>query len=219
MKRSVVVLVALVAALSTALLVGGVAVWVAQDDDPVRPAAARAADGRAGPIDRGPMAGGGMMGGPMAGGGMMGGPMAGALTELDWLRHMVAHHEEAVDAAQELARSDRARMRAFGASIVETQQEQIDRMEGWLREWYPDEPTDVDYRPMMRDLSGLDGDELDRAFLEDMIGHHMMAVMPPQLLLDRGGEVHRVVHDGPRTTRAAPRAEIHQMRLWLWEQP
>ena len=36
---------------------------------------------------------------------------------------------------------------------------------------------------MMRDLSGLSGDRLDRTFLEDMIGHHMAAVTMSQRLL------------------------------------
>lgn len=34
---------------------------------------------------------------------------------------MVAHHQGAVDAAEQLQRSDRPQMRAFGADIVRTQ--------------------------------------------------------------------------------------------------
>ena len=48
-------------------------------------------------------------------------------------------------------------MRAFGESIVESQTAQIDQMEEWLAEWYPDRSGRVDYRPMMRDLDDLSG--------------------------------------------------------------
>ena len=68
-------------------------------------------------------------------------------------------------------------MRAFGANIVLTQSAQIDQMTDWLAEWYPERSTEVDYQPMMRDLSDLSGDRLDQAFLEDMVPHHMAAVM------------------------------------------
>ena len=51
---------------------------------------------------------------------------------------MVAHHEEAVTAAQELQRSERPQMREFGAAIVTTQSAQIRQMRTWLAEWYPD---------------------------------------------------------------------------------
>ena len=92
-------------------------------------------------------------------------------SEYAYLAEMVAHHEEAVMAARELQRSGRPEMREFGESIVESQTAQIDQMEEWLAEWYPDRPGSVDYRPMMRDLDDLAGDELDRVFLEDMVGH------------------------------------------------
>ena len=127
---------------------------------------------------------------------------------------MIAHHQEAVTAAGELARSDRPELRAFGESIVTTQSAQIEQMQAWLRDWYPEQSTTVDYQPMMRDLSGLSGDQLDQAFLQDMIGHHMGAVMMSQQLLSRGTD-----HDGvaqlARTIRDDQHAEIVQMQRWL----
>ncbi|RIQ18256.1 DUF305 domain-containing protein [Jiangella rhizosphaerae] len=138
----------------------------------------------------------------------------GVSAEPEYLAGMVAHHEEAVTAARELARSGRAEMRRFGDSIVETQSAQIHQMRGWLRAWYPEQPPAVDYRPMMRDLSGLSGDRLDEVFLQDMIGHHMAAVMWSQQLLGRG-TVHEQVAGLARTIRDDQHAEIVQMRRWL----
>ncbi|MEU8146906.1 DUF305 domain-containing protein [Nonomuraea sp. NPDC048901] len=110
-----------------------------------------------------------------------GGPMGGMRrvtlnNETDYLTQMVPHHQEAVEAAGQLQRSGRAEMRALGASIVKTQTAEIATMKAWLATWYPGRAA-ASYRPMMRDLSKLSGDALDRTFLEDMIGHHMAAVM------------------------------------------
>lgn len=152
-------------------------------------------------------------------GGHMGGFGAGhhvfAASEQEYLAEMVAHHEEAIDAARELSRSDRATMRDFGERIIESQSAQVTQMRAWLAEWYPDEPVDVDYEPMMRDLSGLSGDRLDRTFLEDMVGHHMAAVMMSQHLLASRLVEHDEVADLADDIRDEQHAEIFRMRTWL----
>ena len=139
-------------------------------------------------------------------------------TEFAFLARMIAHHQEAVDAAGELTRSGRSEMRAFGRDIVATQTAQIEQMQAWLADWYPGRSTDVDYQPMMRDLSGLSGDRLDRVFLQDMIGHHMAAVMMSQQLLVRGAAQHDQVSALARTIRDEQHAEIFWMqdRLANW---
>ncbi len=135
--------------------------------------------------------------------------------EFDYLTHMVAHHQEAVDSARQLERSGRAEMRALGSSIVTTQSAEITRMNAWLAQWYPGRSTAVDYRPMMGDLSGLTGDPLDEAFLRDMIPHHMAAVMMSQRLLVQGRIPHQEVAGFASTVRDTQHSEILQMRRYL----
>lgn len=135
--------------------------------------------------------------------------------EADYLSRMVAHHQEAVTAAEQLRRSDRPPLRAFGAEIVRTQSAQIDQMQAWLDRWYPDQPADTGYRPMMRNLTDLSGAALDRAFLRDMTLHHMAAVMMSQQLLARGLATHPPVADLARTIRDQQHAEIFRMQRWL----
>ena len=135
-------------------------------------------------------------------------------SEGDYLVEMVAHHEDAIEAASGLSRSERPRMRALGASIVASQSEQVARMNAWLDEWYPEAP-DPDYEPMMSDLGDLSGDRLDRVFLRDMIPHHMTAVMASQHLLVRGLARHDEVADLARTIRDDQSAEIRTMSGWL----
>ena len=136
-------------------------------------------------------------------------------SEFQYLAEMVAHHQEAVAAAKQLQRSDRPELRAFGRSIVTTQTAQIDQMNTWLATWYPDRSRHVDYQPMMRDLSGLSGDRLDRVFLQDMIWHHMAAVMMSQQLLARDLARHPQVNQLAVSIRDGQHAEILQMARWL----
>ena len=169
---------------------------------------------------RGPVAPGQMMpGGP----GGMTGPMAGGMTgmavasEFDFLVNMNPHHEEAIATARLLqAGTERQEMRDFAATIIRTQSAEVARMQAWLDEWYPGRDTAVAYRPMMRELSGLTGSALDRAFLEDMIPHHMMAVMMSQQLLVRGLADHQAVVPFATVIRDTQQAEIRRMHQWLW---
>lgn len=200
-----------VALVAVALVAAGAIGWAIRgDDSPTRMgpgmmgAGSNSAPGWWNDDHRGP----GVMG--MSG-------MVAVSGEPEYLVEMVAHHQEAVDAAGELVRSDRAEMREFGESIVTSQSAQIRQMQAWLQQWYPDEPTAADYRPMMRDLSGLSGDDLDRAFLEDMVHHHMVAVMMSQHLLRSADDGHDEVAALARTIRDDQHAEILQMQRWLSE--
>jgi uncharacterized protein (DUF305 family) len=155
--------------------------------------------------------------GPMGGPGPMGGGMAMTVaSEFDYLVQMIPHHVEAIQVATLLqARSPRTEMRDFAATIIATQSSEVRQMEAWLAAWYPGRETSVTYRPMMRDISGLTGDDVDRTFLEDMIPHHMMAVMMSQQLITRGLAVHREVNPFAATIRDTQHAEIRMMSLWL----
>jgi len=219
MKRSVAVLVALVVVL-VAGVTTAVAVTVTNDDgnwfghrDGMM--SSQWEDRANGPGDRqqpGWREPGGM--GPRA---MMPGTMHGMRvgSEYAYLAEMVAHHEEAVVAARHLQRSQRAEMREFGEAIVASQSAQIDQMQQWLADWYPNRSGRVDYQPMMRDLTGLSGHRLDRVFLQDMLGHHMGAVMMSQQLLMRGVANHAQVEVLAKTIRDEQHAEIFQMQQWL----
>jgi uncharacterized protein (DUF305 family) len=125
----------------------------------------------------------GMMGGMMddaPSGDMMDHGMMMVSSEKEFITEMIPHHQEAVDTANEvLARgASTPIIKAFTEGIVRAQEEEIAQMKAWYEAWYgtPYEPSG-DYMPMMRDLSALSGAELDKAFLEDMIPHHMGAIM------------------------------------------
>src|SRR5699024_1375669 len=112
--------------------------------------------------------------------------------------------------------SEQPRVRRLGTDIVASQRAQVRRMQGLLREWYPDRPAyDASYEPMMRDLADLRGAALDRAFLEDMLPHHMMAVMGSQHLLRSDAVEHAEVADLAAAIRDEQHADIGLMRRLL----
>lgn len=129
----------------------------------------------------------------MMGGGMMmddEGMNMMLTSEEDFLALMIPHHQEAVDTAKIiLEKSTNKELRSMAQDIVSTQTEEIAQMEVWGKEWYGEDfKASDDYEAMMPDLTKLEGDELDRAFIEGMIEHHKMAIMMAQhvkMLTDR----------------------------------
>ena len=137
-------------------------------------------------------------------------------SEFDYLTQMIPHHDEAIAAAQVLQRgTQRQEMRNFAVAIIETQTAEVEQMKAWLAAWYPGRDTRVDYEPMMRDLARLGGNALDQAFLEDMIPHHMMAVMMSQQFLTASLADHPEVVLFAANIRNAQQTEIHTMAGWL----
>ena len=201
---------AMAAAAAVAASLGTAAAIVAADDEPVADHGTTMSSARHGHM--GARAGHGGMHGDMDGGAH--GSMQ-VTSELGYLAEMVLHHEEAIAAAEELQRSDRAEMREFGRAIVSSQSAQVSLMQEWLDEWYPDRGEPPDYDPMMRDLADLSGDQLDRVFLEDMVGHHMAAVMMSQQLLMQDLAEHDEVAELAESIRDEQHAEIFQMQQWL----
>ncbi|MGM0653099.1 MAG: DUF305 domain-containing protein, partial [Bacillota bacterium] len=153
--------------------------------------------------------------------GMMGPGMMGSInvfvdSEYEYLVHMIPHHEEAVETAAYLKENtEREEIREFAEGIIRSQNTEIEQMTTWLENWYPDRSHQVDYQPMMRNLENLEGDALDRAFLEDMIPHHMAAIMMSQQLINRGLAEHEEVEILARSIRANQQNEIQTMMRWL----
>jgi uncharacterized protein (DUF305 family) len=137
-------------------------------------------------------------------------------SEFDYLAQMIPHHDEAIAAAEVLQRgTQRQEMRNFAVSIIEAQTAEVEQMKSWLAAWYPSRDTQVNYEPMMRDLTGLGGNALDRAFLDDMIPHHMMAVMMSQQFLRANLADHDEVVPFAANIRNIQHREIQTMAGWL----
>ena len=54
------------------------------------------------------------------------------------IKAMVPHHETAIAAARAIgASTERSELKRVAADMIESQQHEIDQMQGWLAAWYP----------------------------------------------------------------------------------
>lgn len=101
-------------------------------------------------------------------------------SEREFIEGMIPHHQEAIDTAKEVIErgGTTPEVKQLVEAIVVAQEAEIADMKLWYEAWYGEPYADTsDYMPMMRELADLSGAELDRVFLEDMIMHHMGAIM------------------------------------------
>lgn len=106
-------------------------------------------------------------------------------SELDFLVNMIPHHQEAVDTASRLAGiTQNPALQELTQAIVVGQADEISMMQWWLDTRYPDASYESTYMPMMRDTAAMSAiATIERMWLEDMIKHHMGAVMMAQQVL------------------------------------
>ncbi len=102
-------------------------------------------------------------------------------SEREFLVGMIPHHQEAVDTAKEVIErgGSTPEIKTLAENIIIAQETEIAAMKQWYMDWYGEvyEEKPEDYKPMMRELAELAGAELDAVFLQDMIMHHMGAIM------------------------------------------
>ena len=137
-------------------------------------------------------------------------------SEREFVAGMIPHHQEAVDTANEvLARGGSTpEIRTLAEEIIAAQETEIAMLKEWHLAWYGEAYVEGDtYQPMMRDLSQLSGAELDKRFLEDMIPHHMGAIMMAQSV--RPYIEHQEVTDMADAIMETQTAEIELMRTLL----
>jgi uncharacterized protein (DUF305 family) len=139
-------------------------------------------------------------------------------SEREFVTGMIPHHQEAADTAKEvLARGgSNEAVRTLALNIVEAQETEIAMLKQWHLDWYGEEyVADDSYQSMMRDLSQLSGAPLDERFLQDMIPHHMGAIM--MALSVRPYIEHQEITDMADAIMKTQAAEVDLMRNLLGE--
>lgn len=137
-------------------------------------------------------------------------------SEREFITEMIPHHQEAVDTAKEvLARgATTPEVKTLVENIIKAQEKEIADMKTWYKTWYnTDYQPSGKYQPMMRDLENLSGKELDKAFLEDMIMHHMGAIMMAESV--QKYVEHNEIKDLTKAISTSQSDEINQMRVML----
>jgi uncharacterized protein (DUF305 family) len=152
---------------------------------------------------------------------------------------MIPHHEGAI-AMAELAESRATHPEIKQLETIKTTQNQeIEQMQAWYKEWYgTDVPTlgpgmgmghmSMGHRGMGHGSGGMMGTDLyalenaaefDRAFIEQMIPHHQMAVMMASMVLSNATRPE--IRELAQSIIDSQSAEIEQMQQWYeeWYQP
>jgi len=197
-----------------------------------------------GPMNDGAMGNqNGMMSGGMMNGGMMGeegtgsGSMMGSFDEdrpfdLQFIDGMTMHHEGAIMSSEHMiSDSKRPELRELAKNIGESQSTQIDQMQEWRDDWYPDaEQTsgmpagamdEMMRGGMMEGMMGgsmqemMGGNATDEMFLRMMIPHHQMAVDMSEKALDEAE--HPELENLARKIIDEQKAEIELMEGYLEE--
>ncbi len=136
-------------------------------------------------------------------------------SEREFIEGMIPHHQEAVDTAKEVIErgGTTPEIKQLVEDIVVAQEAEIAELKQWYEDWYGEPYTDNgEYMLMMRELANLSGVEIDRVFLEDMIGHHMGAIMmarsvQPYIEHDEIAELTQAIV----STQSAEIAQMRQM--------
>lgn len=94
-----------------------------------------------------------------------------------FIAEMIPHHQEAVDSSQLMLESQNTQVKSLAESIITAQEQEVSMMQEWMRQWYPNSNYASMYQNMMPDLTSLEGDDKDEAYLKGMIDHHEGAIM------------------------------------------
>jgi uncharacterized protein (DUF305 family) len=136
----------------------------------------------------------GGMGSMMNGGSMSGGMEMGSFDkdrpfDLQFIDEMIGHHQMAIISSEHMiSGSERPELRQLAENIQKNQSEQIDQMQQWRDEWYPDagRTSGMPGGMMGGSMQGMaGGDATDTAFLRMMIPHHQQAIDVSEEALDQ----------------------------------
>lgn len=146
-----------------------------------------------------------------------------------FIEQMIPHHADAIAMGHlALEKAEHQEIKDLGQNIINSQSAEIDQMRSWYKGWFntsvPDvfENTDhgmgsgMMHGGMMNnesDISTLrEADPFDKAFIEEMIPHHQMAVMMAQML--KSSTTRPEMKQLADNIIEAQTKEIEQMRNW-----
>lgn len=154
-------------------------------------------------------------------------PVAGTIDK-HFIEQMIPHHEGAIDMANlALEKAKRPEIKTLATAIIGAQSTEIGDMNNWYKEWFGNEVPLVNAGMMgggMMSQSGmhmgggedmtalLNATDFDKAFIEQMIPHHQLAIMMANML--------QSATDRPEMQQLAKNIiesqskEIKEMQVW-----
>ena len=138
--------------------------------------------------------------------------------DAQFIDSMIEHHQGALAMAEvALEQAEHEELRALAEEIIATQSAEIEQLQNWRSDWYPDlAPTDG--MEMGMGAMGINEDvnvPFDQRFIGAMISHHQGAIGMAQMALEQAE--HEEVRTLAEAIISAQTAEIEQMLDWLAE--
>lgn len=147
-----------------------------------------------------------------------------------FIEQMIPHHEDAITMAKlAQTKAQKPEIKQLAENIIVSQGKEIDQMKSWYKDWFgTDVPKDTSvmgihgmgsgrmHMGMMGDETDLESlknaSNFDKAFIEEMIPHHQMAIMMAQMLKNTTNrdEMRKLADD----IITAQTKEINDMRNW-----
>jgi len=147
-----------------------------------------------------------------------------------FIEQMIPHHQDAITMSNlALTKAQRPEVKQLAENIIDSQGREINQMRSWYKDWLgvdvPNNTTGgmMGANKIHMGMMGSDSDfdslenasDFDKAFIEEMIPHHQMAVMMATML--KGGTQRSEMKKLANDIIAAQTSEINQMRGWLKE--
>lgn len=148
-----------------------------------------------------------------------------------FIEQMIPHHEDAITMAKlAQTRATKPEIKELANNIISSQGKEIQEMKDWYRKWFgqevPEDDDVMDVHDMMggsgmhMGMMGNDADEkdlenaanFDKAFMQEMIPHHQMAVMMAQML--KRSTNRPEMKKLSENIISAQTKEIDEMRVW-----
>jgi len=123
----------------------------------------------------------------------------GGQIDSHFIEQMIPHHEDAITMANlALTKAEHEEIKALSNDIIAAQSKEIGEMKEWYKSWFgsevPDLSSSLGHGGSMMMHGGVMGNEaditrlesakpFDKAFIEEMVPHHQMAIMMANMLL------------------------------------
>ena len=146
--------------------------------------------------------------------------LKGGEFERSFLEQMIQHHRGGIDMAKLVNNHTKRReLQQFAEKMISTQEEEITKMTGWLKDWYKASPKNVanekaaeEMKMHMSMLSEKKDGDFDKAFLDMMPHHHHAAVEMSEQAEKKA--THPELKELAATMAKDQQAEIKQLKDW-----
>ena len=145
-----------------------------------------------------------------------------------FIEQMIPHHEGAIAMANlALQKAKRPEVKTLAADIISAQTAEIQNMRGWYQDWFGNDVPKVNTGMMgggmmsvngmhmggQEDITALENaTDFDKAFIEEMIPHHQLAIMMANML--RSGTSRSEMRQLADNIITSQTKEIEMMRSW-----